>query len=262
MSELEAGRSGGDARFDFGGRRVLVTGAAGLIGRALVARFAGAGAEVVAVDRDADGLKTLPDVVPPRGRVTTLAADLAGEEAAERVFALVDRAGGLDVLVNNAALTEYRTPFIDLDSATWDAIVAANLRSAYLLSVRAVRRWRDAGRGGAIVNMSSPGGARAHEDQSAYDVTKAGLEAMARAIAVELGGLGIRANCIAPASVVGAVRPTTDIPSGRTTAPEEVADAALFLASSAAAHVNGHVLRVDGGLHARLRTDPSQEQRR
>ncbi|WP_344598708.1 SDR family NAD(P)-dependent oxidoreductase [Actinomadura vinacea] len=248
--------------FDYEGARVLVTGAAGLIGRALVTRFAGSGAEVIAVDRDADGLKTLADLVPAGGRLATLAADLAGEEAADRVFDLVDRAGGLDVLVNNAALTEYRTPFIDIDSATWDTIIAANLRSAYLLSVRAVRRWRDAGRGGAIVNMSSPGGARAHEDQSAYDVAKAGLEAMARAIAVELGGLGIRANCIAPASVVGDVRSTTDIPSGRTTSPEEVADAALFLGSSAAAHVNGHVLRVDGGLHARLRTDPSQEQQR
>src|SRR5690606_10193974 len=102
----------------------------------------------------------------------------------------------------------------------------------------------------------------AHDDQSAYDVTKAGIEALSRAIAVELGGLGIRANCIAPASVVGEIRPATDIPAGRTTAPEEVADAALYLASPAAAQLNGHVLRVDGGLHARLRTDPTQEQQR
>ncbi|GAA3960706.1 glucose 1-dehydrogenase [Actinomadura viridis] len=245
-------------RFDFGGERVLVTGAAGLIGRALVTRFAEAGAEVLAVDRDREGLK----VFAGTGRVTTLDADLAEEEAADRVFAEVDRRGGLDVLVNNAALTHYRTPFIDIDAPTWDTIIAANLRSAYLLSVRAVRRWRDAGRGGAIVTMSSPGGSRAHEDQSAYDVTKSGLEALSRAIAVELGGLGIRSNCVAPASVVGDVRPATDIPSGRTTAPEEVADAVLFLASPAAGQLNGHVLRVDGGLHARLRTDPSQEQLR
>jgi 3-oxoacyl-[acyl-carrier protein] reductase len=249
------------AEFDYSGERVVVTGAAGLIGRALVSRFAGAGAEVLAVDRDADGLKVFADKAFP-GSVSTLAADLAEEEAAEEVFARLDAAGGLDVLVNNAALTEYRTAFIDIDTATWDAVMGANLRSAYLLSVRAVRRWRDAGRGGAIINMSSPGGARAHEDQSAYDVTKAGLEALARAIAVELGGLGIRANCIAPASVVGGIRPTTDIPSGRTTTPEEVAEAALFLASSAASQINGHVVRVDGGLHARLRTDPSQEQQR
>jgi NAD(P)-dependent dehydrogenase (short-subunit alcohol dehydrogenase family) len=255
-----------DARFDYSGERVVVTGAAGLIGRALVTGFAGAGAEVLAVDVDADGLKVFADresaASASPGKVVTLAADLATEDGAEEVFARLDAAGGLDVLVNNAALTEYRTPFIDIDTPTWDAIMGANLRSAYLLSVRAVRRWRDAGRGGAIVTMSSPGGSRAHEDQSAYDVTKAGLEALARAIAVELGGLGIRANCIAPASVVGDIRPTTDIPSGRTTSPDEVADAALFLASAAAAQLNGHVLRVDGGLHARLRTDPSQEQQR
>ena len=244
--------------FDCTGERVLVTGAAGLIGRALVHRFAGAGAEVLAADVDADGLKVF-DGVP---RVATMAGDLAREEVADAVFARLRADGGLDVLVNNAAMTEVRTPLIDMSAGLWDAVVAANLRSAYLLSVRAARLWRDAGRGGAIVSLSSPGGSRAHEDQSAYDVTKAGVEALSRAIAVELGGLGVRANCIAPASVVGEVRPATDIPAGRTTAPEEVADAALYLASPAAAQLNGHVLHVDGGLHARLRTDPSQEQRR
>jgi 3-oxoacyl-[acyl-carrier protein] reductase len=244
--------------FDYTGERVLVTGAAGLIGRALVHRFADAGADVLAVDVDADGLKVF-DAVP---RVATMTGDLSREDVADAVFARLVRDGGLDVLVNNAAMTELRTPFIDIDADVWDAVIAANLRSAYLLSVRAVRHWRDAGRGGTIVSMSSPGGSRAHDDQSAYDVTKAGIEALSRAIAVELGGLGIRANCIAPASVVGEIRPATDIPAGRTTAPEEVADAALYLASPAAAQLNGHVLRVDGGLHARLRTDPTQEQQR
>lgn len=244
--------------FDCTGERVLVTGAAGLIGRALVHRFADAGADVLAVDVDADGLKVF-DAVP---RVATMAGDLALEEVADAVFARVAKDGGLDVLVNNAAMTEVRTPLIDIGAGLWDAVIAANLRSAYLLSVRAARLWRDAGRGGVIVSLSSPGGSRAHEDQSAYDVTKAGIEALSRAIAVELGGLGIRANCIAPASVVGEVRPATDIPAGRTTAPEEVADAALYLASPAAAQLNGHVLHLDGGLHARLRTDPAQEQQR
>ncbi|MFB4295295.1 SDR family NAD(P)-dependent oxidoreductase [Actinomadura sp. NTSP31] len=246
-------------RFDHRGERVVVTGAAGLIGRALVARFAGAGARVLAVDVDADGLK-VHDGAPG---VDVLAGDLAREDVADAVFERLRAAGGgLDVLVNNAAMTELRTPFADIGAEVWDAVVAANLRSAYLLSVRAVRYWRDAGRGGAIVSMSSPGGSRAHEDQSVYDVTKAGIEALSRAIAVELGDLGIRANCIAPASVVGPVRPATDLPSGRTTSPEEVADAALYLASPAAAQLNGHVLHLDGGLHARLRTDPSQEQLR
>jgi len=245
-------------RFDFAGERVLVTGAAGLIGRALVHRFADAGAEVLAVDVDAEGLKVFDGV----SRVATMPGDLGREDVADAVFDRVRKDGGLDVLVNNAAMTELRTPFIDIDADVWDAVMAANLRSAYLLSVRAVRLWRDGGRGGTIVHLSSPGGSRAHDDQSVYDVTKAGIEALSRAIAVELGGLGIRSNCVAPASVVGEVRPATDLPSRRTTAPEEVADAAMFLASPAAAQLNGHVLRVDGGLHARLRTDPSQEQQR
>jgi NAD(P)-dependent dehydrogenase (short-subunit alcohol dehydrogenase family) len=245
-----------NVRFDYWGDRVVVTGAAGLIGRALVGRFATAGADVLAVDRDPEGLKAFKGVP----RVTTVAGDLAEEAFADEIFARIERAGGLDVLVNNAAITEHRTPLIDIDAWLWDEVIAANLRSVYLLSVRAARYWRDAGRGGAIVNLSSPGASRAHENQSAYDVAKAGMEALTRSIAVELGGAGVRAVCIAPASVVPDVRATADIPAGRTTAADEVADAALYLASPAAAQVNGSTLFVDGGLLARLRTDPSQEQ--
>jgi 3-oxoacyl-[acyl-carrier protein] reductase len=242
--------------FDCWGERVLVTGAAGLIGRALTIRFCRAGADVLAVDRDEEGLVKLCADLP---RCTALPGDLAKEEFADEIFTRLDAFGGLDILVNNAAVTGYRLPFADIPATVWDEVIAANLRSAYLLSVRAVQRWRDAGRGGVIVNMSSPGGIRAHEDQSAYDVTKAGMVALSKAIAVELGSLGIRANCVAPASVVGEVQPAGDLPSRRTTSPEEVADAVMFLASPAAAQINGHTLPVDGGLLARLRTDPSQE---
>jgi NAD(P)-dependent dehydrogenase (short-subunit alcohol dehydrogenase family) len=245
-----------NVRFDYWGERVLVTGAAGLIGRALVCRFAGAGADVMAVDRDPEGLKVFEGLP----RVTTVAGDLAREDFADEIFARIERAGGLDVLVNNAAITQHRTPLIDIDSRLWDEVIAANLRSVYLLSVRAARHWRDAGRRGVIVSLSSPGASRAHENQSAYDVAKAGIEALTRSIAVELGGAGVRAVCIAPASVVPDARETADLPSGRTTDPDQVADAALFLASPAAAQLNGSTLFVDGGLLARLRTDPSQEQ--
>jgi NAD(P)-dependent dehydrogenase (short-subunit alcohol dehydrogenase family) len=193
-----------NVRFDYWGDRVVVTGAAGLIGRALVGRFATAGADVLAVDRDPEGLKAFKGVP----RVTTVAGDLAEEAFADEIFARIERAGGLDVLVNNAAITEHRTPLIDIDAWLWDEVIAANLRSVYLLSVRAARYWRDAGRGGAIVNLSSPGASRAHENQSAYDVAKAGMEALTRSIAVELGGAGVRAVCIAPASVVPDVRAT------------------------------------------------------
>ncbi|MBC6459455.1 SDR family NAD(P)-dependent oxidoreductase [Actinomadura sp. HBU206391] len=245
-----------EARFDYTGERVLVTGAAGMIGRALVCGFARAGADVLAVDLDPEGLKVFGDLPA----VTTVAGDLAREDFADEVFARIDRAGGLDVLVNNAAITGNRTPLIDIGARQWDEVIAANLRSVYLLSVRAARHWRDAGRGGVIISLSSPGASRAHENQSAYDVTKAGIEALTRSIAVELGGAGIRAVCIAPASVVGDVRAAADLPTGRTTGPDEVADAALFLGSPAAGQLNGSTLLLDGGLLARLRTDPSQEQ--
>ncbi|GAA2094624.1 SDR family NAD(P)-dependent oxidoreductase [Actinomadura alba] len=243
-------------RFDYSGERVLVTGAAGMIGRALVSGFAEAGADVLAVDRDADGLR----VFRGRPRIITLAGDLAREDFADEVFAQAERAGGLHVLVNNAAITGHRTPLIDIGAGQWDEVISANLRSVYLLSVRAARHWRDGGRGGVIISLSSPGAFRAHENQSAYDVAKAGIEALTRSIAVELGGAGIRAVCIAPASVVADVRAAADLPTGRTTRPDEVADAALFLGSSAAGQFNGSTLLLDGGLLARLRTDPTQEQ--
>ncbi len=242
--------------YDYSGERVLITGAAGLIGRTLVSRFAEVGAEVIAVDRDADRLAKTCEGVP---RTTPVPGDLAEEAFADELFARIDRLGGLDVLLNNAAITTYRVPFADITADIWDEVMAANLRSVYLLSVRAVQRWLAAGRGGAIVSLSSPGASRAHEDQSAYDVTKAGIEAISRAIAVELGSHGIRANCIAPASVVGEPRPAVDLPSGRTTSPDQVADAALFLASPAAAQVNGHALFVDGGLLSRLRAEPEAD---
>src|SRR5690606_3039260 len=102
-------------RFDFAGERGLVTGAAGLNGRALVHRFADAGAEVLAVDVDAEGLKVFDGV----SRVATMPGDLGREDVADAVFDRVRKDGGLDVLVNNAAMTELRTPFIDIDADVW-----------------------------------------------------------------------------------------------------------------------------------------------
>jgi 3-oxoacyl-[acyl-carrier protein] reductase len=240
-------------------RIALVTGGGGSgLGRTIALQLAHEGAAVVVADIDPAGAEeTVRQVVHRGGKAASVEADVTVEPDVQRMISFAERTfGGLDVLVNNAAITTYRDAFVDLETKAWDEIVAANLRSAYLLSVRAARRWQDAGRGGAIVSLSSPGASRAHEDQSAYDVTKAGIEALSRAIAVELGSAGIRANCIAPASVVGEPRPATDLPSGRTTSPDDVADAALFLASPAASQINGHALFVDGGLLARLRADP------
>jgi NAD(P)-dependent dehydrogenase (short-subunit alcohol dehydrogenase family) len=227
-------------RFDFTGARVLVTGAAGLLGGACAGAFRAAGADVVATDiRPAD----LPGV-------DFIAGDLAEEAFLDQLHAA---ASTVDVLVNCAAITRGRAAFCDTTGAMLDAQYAVNLRALHGLSVRAARDWRRLGRPGAIVNFSSPGAVRGHRDQSLYDATKGAIEALTRAMAVELGPYGIRVNCVSPASVGAEGDRRRDAPLGAVVTPADVSDAVLFLASPAARRITGTVLTVDSGLLAQLR---------
>lgn len=237
-------------RFDASGVRFVVTGAAGLVGRALVARLAEVGAEVTALDRTADVLRDASEEWP--SRVATVIADLSDAEA---VAGLADHPGvrNADVLINNAAVTHLTTPLLDTTVADLDAISNVNVRATTLLSQIVVRRWRDDCRSGCIVNMSSPGATRAHDNQAAYDGSKGAIEALTRAMAVEWGALGVRVNALAPARVQRERQPVTDAPLGWTSTGRDIADAALWLVSDAAAVVTGQVIALDGGLLARLR---------
>ncbi|PZG01923.1 SDR family NAD(P)-dependent oxidoreductase [Micromonospora deserti] len=227
--------------FDFTGARVLVTGAAGLLGGACARAFRDAAAQVVATD-----LK--PAEIPG---TTFVVGDLTEDTFLDRLHA---DAGPLDILVNCAAVTHQLMDFCDTTGAMLDEQYAANLRPVHGLSARAARDWRRLARPGVIVNFSSPGAVRAHPDQSLYDATKGAIEALSRAMAVELGPYGIRVNCVAPASIGEAGDIRRDTPLRDAVTPDDVCDAVLFLASPAARRITGTVLAVDSGLSAQLRT--------
>ena len=246
-------------------RVALVTGASRGIGAAIARRLATDGARVVLAARDRARLEVVSgEIVERGGDALAVSSDLTDESAVDDLFDRVDRwAGHLEVLVNNAA-SVYGTeaPLLQLPTGLWDAVIAANLRTTYLCTVRAARRMATSG-GGAIVNISAASAQRAHRTVVAYDTTKGGIDAFTRAAALDLAPLGIRVNAVAPGAIV--VEAWGDLPSeelakrsdtvplGRLGRPEDIAAAVSFLCSAEASYVTGQVLAVDGGLLAQLR---------
>ncbi|GHA24311.1 SDR family oxidoreductase [Devosia pacifica] len=244
----------GNDPFRVDGRTVLVTGAGGGIGQHLVARFSAAGAAVIGADRSLDALADLP-------LQRALAFDLS--DAAETEAAIAEdvaKNGAPDIVVSNAGFTRAETLEM-IDIATWEAELAINLTGAYAMTRPIVSAMAERGHG-ALVFIASVNGI-GHYGNPAYSAAKAGLIAYAKAIAVERGHRNIRANVICPGSVrtpawdhrldrnpelLDAVLP--HYPLGRMVVPDEVANAALFLASEAASGITGTVLPVDAGLTA------------
>jgi NAD(P)-dependent dehydrogenase (short-subunit alcohol dehydrogenase family) len=167
-------------------------------------------------------------------------------------------AGGLHILVNNAGIS-HPQPVVDTDPQLWDEVTAVNLRAPALLASQVGRAMAQAGQGGAIVNIASTAGLRALADHYSYCATKAGLIMATKVLALELGPAGIRANVVCPTIVMTemgqqvwgerekAAPMLARIPTGRFADPDEVADAVVFLASPAAAMVNGVEFPIDGG---------------
>jgi 3-oxoacyl-[acyl-carrier protein] reductase len=243
----------------------LVTGASRGIGAEIARRLAADGARVLLAARDRERLENVAAEIAGRGGdALPVAADLTDESAVDDLFDRLDRwAGHLDVLVNNAAAV-YGTeaPLLELPTDLWDAVMAANLRTTYLCTVRAARRMASAGRG-VIVNISAASAQRAHRAVVAYDTTKGGIDAFTRAAALDLAPLGIRVNAVAPGPIVveawGELPPdefakrSETVPLGRLGRPEDIAAAVSFLCSAEASYVTGQVLAVDGGMLAQLR---------
>ncbi|MEQ1900235.1 MAG: SDR family oxidoreductase [Devosia sp.] len=240
--------------FRLDGQHVLITGAGGGIGRALVASFRGAGAEVSGADREAEMFGGL-------GLKHALVADLGDVEATRAAtLDFLDRAGVPDIVISNAGFTRAET-LDHLDLATWQSEMAINLNGAYALTGPIVEAMSRRGSGNLVFIASVNG--LMHYGNPAYSAAKAGLIAYAKAIAVERGSRGVRANVVCPGSVRTPAwdhRLATDpallgkvllhYPLGRLVTPEEVANAALFLASPAASGITGIAINVDAGLTA------------
>ncbi|HEV2368644.1 MAG TPA: SDR family oxidoreductase [Acidimicrobiales bacterium] len=241
-----------DLRLD--GKVALVTGASRGIGMAIARAYAEAGARVMISSRKAEALEDAARDMP--GQVEWYAANVGEPEAAEAcVAATVDRLGGLDILVNNAATNPYQGPMVDIDLSRADKTIQVNLRGVLVWTQCA---WRAAMRehGGSVINISSIGGMSVEPTIGFYNVTKAAVIQLTHQLANELGPQ-VRVNAIAPGLVKtyfaralwenyeDAI--TKRLPLRRLGEPEDIAGAAVFLASDAASWVTGHTLVVDGG---------------
>jgi len=246
-------------QFDFHGKLVVVTGASGAIGAAIAKQFHRAGAHVIATGRNRDALASLRDTLEDQGRCEIIQGDLTDETHLAEILACAERLGGIDVLVNNAGMTLTKKPTDETSLADFDEILSVNLRAMYALSLNVIRGWVAREHKGVMVNVSSPGAQRAHRNNAIYDISKGGIDALTRCLAVDFGKYGIRVNAIAPAQIPHShtqhVNPAAahGLPLPRHGRPEEAALPVLFLASGAASFITGHVLPVDGGLLAQLR---------
>jgi NAD(P)-dependent dehydrogenase (short-subunit alcohol dehydrogenase family) len=247
--------------FDLSGRNALVTGSSRGIGAAIARAIAASGASVVlhARTRSDDLLAVESSLQEVGARIACITGDLAQDgEPARIVDAAAAALGGLDILVNNAGVV-VPAAVDDIDGGTWDTVLGVNLRAAFFAAQAAARHMRVAG-GGRIVSVSSQAAAVAIPSYLPYGVSKAGLEAMGRYLAVELAPDGITVNTVAPAFVrtelaaqVFAELPDlyedqlARVPKRRMCGVEEVAAAVVYLVSAEADFTTGSVLTVDGG---------------
>jgi acetoacetyl-CoA reductase/3-oxoacyl-[acyl-carrier protein] reductase len=236
----------GTVSWDFRGDAALVTGASSGIGRAIAGALAAAGARVHGVDIAPTGL----------AGVAHHAADLRDADAVRAVAAeVLEREGRLDLLANVAGITRDGALW-KLSDEDWDAVLDVNLTAAWRVLRAVAPNMRAAGRG-RVVQIASVNGLRGKFGQANYAASKAGLIGLTRAAARELGPKGITVNAIAPGMIetpMAAALPPEVLARARAEScldrlgtPEQVAHAALFLLSDAAAHVTGTVLCVDGG---------------
>ena len=242
------------------GKVALITGAARGIGKAIAIKYASEGADVAFTDLviNEAAEETVAEIAAFGHKVKGYASNAADfaqtQEVVEQILADFGR---IDILVNNAGITKDGL-VMRMTEAQWDAVIAVNMKSAFNF-MHAVVPVMARQRGGSIINMSSVAGQMGNPGQVNYAATKAGLIAMAKSVAKEMGSRGIRANAIAPGFIVSdmtnalpeAVRDEyiKNIPLRRGGSVEDIANAALFLASDMASYITGQVIAVNGGLY-------------
>jgi NAD(P)-dependent dehydrogenase (short-subunit alcohol dehydrogenase family) len=239
---------------------VLVTGAQQGIGRAMAVEFAAAGADVAInwLD-DQDGAGRVADHVRGCGRRAMLVqADVARIEQVQSMVSAVERElGPIDILINNAGVFP-RVPFLAMTESDWDHVLDVNLKGSCFCAQAVAQAMVTAGRTGVIVNLTSGAAFRGSPRGVHYVASKGGVLSMTRAMALELAPYRIRVNAIAPgltdtaqprygSSEAELAEAARAIPLGRMARPEEIARAAIFLASDSAGFVTGQTLHVNGG---------------
>ncbi|MCC6613460.1 MAG: SDR family oxidoreductase [Anaerolineae bacterium] len=256
------------------GKVAVVTGAAQGIGAGIALRLAQEGAAVVIADIDeGKAARSATEIAGyGAGAAIPVVCDVSNAEQVDALFRqALENFGRVDILVNNAALVHHpgsNVHFLEVTDETWQRALAINLTGLFYCSQRAARimvRQTAAGMGtgGAIINIGSGGGSRAHRQLMVYDTTKGGLEAATRSMALDLAPWKIRVNTLVPGNTEvehsrgGAIGPEfaeATIPLGYPATPADIGAAAAFLASDDAAYITGQRLIVDGGMDAQLRS--------
>ena len=238
------------------GKVALITGASRGIGKAIALKFASEGADIAFTD-----LKIIPETVTELEALgvkvkayESNAADFAATETV--VNQILEDFGRIDILVNNAGITKDGL-MLRMTEEQWDAVLTVNLKSAFNY-IHAVTPIMMRQRGGSIIGMSSVVGLHGNAGQCNYASSKAGMIALHKSIAQEMGPKGIRANCIAPGFIITDMTAALSeemrkewekrIPLRRGGTPEDIAGVALFLASNLSAYVSGQVIPVDGAM--------------
>ena len=248
----------------------VVTGGARGIGRGIAERFKAEGCRVMIGDIDGDGAAATAKAIGEGcAALTTDVSTQAGAQAL--VDAAVERFGRLDICVNNAAIVRLGL-LLDLSEADFDAVMAVNIKGAFLTGQAAARQMVAQGGGGAIINLSSVNAIVAIPNQTAYTVSKGAIHQLTRSMAVQLARHGIRANAIGPGLIDtelnqdvwsddpdGYGRLMARTPLGRAGAPSEITAVAAFLASDDASYVTGETVYADGGrLALNLTLEPEE----
>ena len=240
-------------------RRAVVTGAGGGLCSRVASAFAAEGADVALAGRRREGLERAATGVAAAGRRSVVVVCDVGDAAAAAaaVDTAADAFGGLDVVVNGAAIDTGWAQAGEMSLSIWQDTINTNLNGTHYMCRAALPHLIDAG-GGAIVNITSVAGHKAWATDAAYNASKAAVEILTRTIAVEYATRGIRANCVAPGVIdAGLTDTVTDQaergelvalhPMDRMGTVDEVAEAVVWLASTAASFTTGSTLRVDGG---------------
>jgi 3-oxoacyl-[acyl-carrier protein] reductase len=246
------------AIFDLTGQVALVTGASRGIGRAIATTLAKQGATVIGTATTETGAANISAFIVEAGKGRGEVLDVCDAAAS---VALIDKIqkewGGLSILVNNAGITQDQLA-MRMKDEEWDAVIATNLTAVGRLS-RAVLRTMMKAKYGRIINITSVVGSAGNPGQINYAAAKAGVAGMSRALAREIGSRNITVNCIAPGFIDTDMTKSLNeqqsaailqqIPLGRLGQPQEIAAAALFLASSEAGYVTGTTMHVNGGMY-------------
>ena len=240
------------------GKTALITGAGSGIGKTIAQTYVREGARVAVVDIDGEAAKSVARTIG--NNAIALRCDVSNKaEVDGMVEATLSAFGALDILVNNAGATHVNKPMLDIGEAEFDRIFAINVKGVFFGCQAVVPHFRKAG-GGVIINIGSTAGLRPRPGLSAYNATKGAVHILTKSLAVELAPDRIRVCAIAPVATDTPLVPSflgpaegmrekfiATVPLGRLARPQDIANAALFLASADAEFVTGNIVEVDGG---------------